>query len=392
MNSCKMYRVAILDGQTVQALPVVQSLKKQGYYVILFCETKTSYGYHTRFADEKIVVPSTKKDTKEFHEQFIAYLKHSPVDVVLPMNDNSAHYMSLYKSVLLEYCRLFIPDYGTFMNGYDKNRLMTLCREKGFPHPVTSDLSQNSVEEAAERVGFPSLIKPNITTGARGFAIVHSTGELRQKLIEIEKVYGHCHLQEFIPSGGRQFKVQLFIQEQKLVNATIVHKIRYYPEKGGSSCFLQSVENKELTHLCFDVLRTLQWEGFADFDLIEDPRNGTVKIMEINPRIPACIKASFTAGVDFAENIVDASLGKPARTHRYNPGGYLRYLGFDILWLIKSKKPFKTEPSWFQTLFRSDHYLQDGSMSDPKPFLFGTWSGIRKQLDPDLRKEKEEME
>ena len=386
-----MKKVVILDAQTIQTLSVAKSLNKHGYYVILLCDSKNSYGYRTKYADEKIITPSTKDKLNEFHLFFIEFLKKKGIDIIIPMNDYSAKYLSLNKNIVEKYSNFLIPDIDIFMKGYDKNLLMKACYINGFPHPKTADLTLMKINEAINYVGFPSLIKPNETTGARGFAIVNSFEEIYEKLPNIQKNYGNCHLQEFITTGGKQFKVELFIFDNKLFNSTVIHKIRFYPEKGGSSCFNQTIKRDDLVVLCFELLKKINWVGFADFDLIEDPRDGVVKIMEINPRIPACINASFNAGVDFIENIVSGTLGNQPIEYDYKPGNYLRYLGLDLLWFISSKNRFTIQPSWFKGLLSSKQFLQDGSWDDMKPFLFGTIGGFLKQLNPKFRAAKKEM-
>ncbi len=386
-----MKKIAIIDAQTIQALPVAKSLKKQGFYVILFCESKSSYGYRTKFADEKIISPSTKDKPDEFHLFFIEYLKIKSIDIIIPMNDYSAKYLSFKKDILKNHTNFLIPDYDIFMTGYDKNRLMKICYDNNFAHPKTGNLTTKKLEDVSDYVGFPALIKPNETTGARGFAIVNSIQEIYEKLPFIQKDYGECHLQEFIPPGGQQFKVELFIFNNELINSTVIHKIRFYPEKGGSSCFNQTVERSDLVELCYKVLVKIKWIGFADFDLIEDTRDGVVKIMEINPRIPACIKASFNAGVDFVENIVNGTMGNIPQKYQYTPGNYLRYLGLDLLWLISTKNGLRTSSKWFNGLLSSKQFLQDGSWDDIKPLLFGTIGGFLKQLNPKFRAAKKEM-
>lgn len=383
-----MKKVTILDGQTIQTLPVAKSLKKQGFYVVLLCDCKNSYGFRTKYADERIFVPSIKVSPEKFHAFFIPYLKDNEIDIVIPMNDYSAHFLSRNKNEVIEYCGLVIPDYDIFMSGYDKNRLMKVCSDNNFPHPKTSDLSAMHVEDAVKYVGFPALIKPNKTTGTRGFAFVRRTQDIYDRLPAIQKVYGNCHLQEFIPAGGKQYKVELFVYENNLINATVIHKIRFYPENGGSSCFGQTIEKSDVVQLCSEVLKTIGWVGFADFDLIEDPRDRIVKIMEINPRLPACIKAAFNSGVDFVQNIAQCSLGLQPAKYDYKPGIYFRYLALDLLWFLKSKKRFKVQPSWFKVLLSPKQFLQDGGFDDPIPFIYGTFDGVLKQLNPHFREEK----
>jgi D-aspartate ligase len=386
-----MRKIVILDAQTIQTLAVSKSLKGSDYYVILMCDGKNSYGFHTKYADRKIIVPSIQNETEAFHLFFMDFLQKEEIDVVIPMNDYSAQYLSKNKGTLEKLTNFIIPTYDIFINAYNKNRLMKICEANGFPHPKTVDLTTCNIEEADKSVKFPALIKPNISTGARGIAYVQSIAELQKKLPHIVDIYGDCHLQEFIPSGGHQYKVELFINNQKLINSTVIDKIRFYPPKGGSSCYIQTVEYKNLVDICFNLSIVLDWEGFIDFDLIEDPNDGIVKIMEINPRIPATIKASIISGVDFIENIVDGSLKHPIKTHKYLPGKYLRYFGMDILWLFTSKRQVKTKSSWTKTLFSSSEYLEDGSYDDIKPFIYGTIGGILKQMNRHFRESKSEM-
>ncbi|MCB0464345.1 MAG: ATP-grasp domain-containing protein [Aequorivita sp.] len=385
-----MINVGILDGQSVQALIFAKQLTQAGYSVILFCDSKLSYGYHTRYAHKKVICPSTQKETLQFHTFFLDYLEKQNLDVVIPMNDYSAKYLSENKQLLQGKIKFVIPEFSIFMKGYDKNQLMKVCAENNLPHPKTIDIS--TLEKGSEPdFNFPALIKPNETTGARGFRKVESFNELWQVYKPIYNEFGDCHLQELIPNGGMQYKVQLLIRDKKVINSSVIEKYRYYPVKGGSSCFNHTIVNDELVKICTEVLRIIGWEGFADFDLIEDPRNGVIKIMEINPRAPACIKASVVSGVDFPNAIVDLSMNKPVKAYAYKPDKYLRYFSMDLLWLLSQKSIWNGLKEWKKLLFSNRHFLQDGELLDPMPFIVGACSGIVKQINPEFRAKKKGM-
>jgi hypothetical protein len=197
------------------------------------------------------------------------------------MNDFSASFLSSNKLELLEFTKFIIPDIAIFNSGYDKNELMQICEKNSFPHPESADLDSVDLEIASNKVGFPSLIKPNITTGGRGITLVNSKEEFFAKYEFIKKEHGSCHLQQFISEGGKQFKVQLFIGNQgELLASSVIDKIRFYPEKGGSSCCNKTIEDESLVTLCYNVLKTIGWVGFADFDLIQDPKTGESKISD----------------------------------------------------------------------------------------------------------------
>lgn len=381
-------KILLLDGQTIQSLSIAKALKKNNYLVVLFCDTKLSYGFRTKYADQKIICPSLINHYADFKFFLIDFLKCNKIDVIIPMNDLSASFVSQNKKELLELTNFIIPDLNIFNLGYNKNELMKICEINNYPHPKSADLESISLLDAAKKVGFPSLIKPNISTGGRGITLVNSEEEFIAKYQKVFKENGNCHLQQFIFEGGKQFKVQLFISEKgDLIASSVIDKIRYYPEKGGSSCCNKTIVNNELVKLCFNVLKTIKWVGFADFDLIQDPITKEIMIMEINPRVPACIKSSIISGIDFACIIADASLKKELKSYNYTPDKYLRYFGLDILWFLHSKQRFSSIPSWFK-LFSKDTFYQDGSLDDIKPFVYGTFGGILKQLNPSFRKKK----
>lgn len=380
--------VLILDGDAAHALAIAECLKENGYAVALLCHEKTSYGYHASIVREKFIGPDSNDEEKyvKFLKEFLFTHKF---DVLIPTSDASAKVLSKYKKELSEYSSILMPDFEIFMRAYDKNKLMSLCEEKGFPHPKTLDLSKVNLEsEDIKNFPFPALIKPNLTSGARGMTLVRDYEEFLEHYSKIKKNFGHCHLQQFIASGGKQIKVQVFISpDGDTIYSSTIWKQRFYPVNGGSSCCNISTENLKYEKVCIDVLKELGWRGFADFDLIENPKTGEFLIMEINPRIPACIRSVFKSGIDYATLIADSSLGKKLKVYSYNPGKRLRHLGFDILWFLKSPERLKANPSWFK-FFGKNLYYQDWVMGNFSAFLFGTIGNIKKILNPEFRKAK----
>lgn len=383
--------IGILDGQTIQTLIFAKKLKQKGHKVILFCSEKVSYGYYTRHAFKKILSPSSETEIEKYHDFILDYLKQNNIDVLVPMNDYSAKYLSQYKKYLESKVSFVAPDYDIFMRGYDKNQLMQVCKESSFPHPQTIDLENIITDDDKLKFKFPALIKPNETTGARGFTMVNSFDELNSVYPGLKNQFSSCHLQQYIPNGGRQFKVQILVYNNNTLATSVIEKHRFYPIRGGSSCFNSTIINDDLVSLCESVLKKIQWQGFADFDLIEDPRDGSVLIMEINPRVPACIKAAVVSGIDYPNAIVDVSVNNTTEKFMYKPGKYLRYFSMDFLWILKSENKLKHIGKWFNKMFSSNHFLQDGDWSDPIPFIMGTISGLLKQLSPEFRKRKKDM-
>lgn len=379
-------QVLLLDGGGTQTLPIAKSIFQRGHSVHIFYEHKLTYGYATRYATRKTQSPSIREEMN-YLAFFKDYVERYAIDTVIPMSDASATFLSRHKSTLLQLCKFIIPDYPVYMKGYDKNQLMAVCKANGIPHPKTIDLSVEGLTNVDDSI-FPAILKPNLTTGGRGMKILSNRQELERVYEDNVRQFGNCHLQEFVASGGHQFKVQIFIDANgQVAGASSMVKQRFYPVSGGSSCFNTTLENDHLVDICHQVLSQIGWVGFADFDLIEDPKDGVIKIMEINPRIPACVKSAVMSGVDYGNIIVDATSQRALPTVHYVPGKQLRHLGFDILWFFQSKERFSAKPGWFN-FFNRNQSFQDISWMDPLPFVFGTIGNIQKILSSDFRKTK----
>jgi len=386
----KNIKVLLIDGHTVQVLPIAKSLRKHGHHVTILCEEKLSYGWVSRFPHVKIFSPSAYKEPELFLDFLKKHLKNNSYDIVIPLFDDSAGILGENKKELSPYAKIVIPDYNAFIQGHDKNLTMQVAKKIGVPHPKTIDLETHSLEEAVEYCGLPALIKPNIGAGAKGITKIDTLEELKVFYPKIIEEFGASTLQEFIPPGGRQFKCQIFRDKDGTIKgATTFVKHRYFPVTGGTTSCGEIVDIPELVEYAKRVADEINWIGFGDFDSIEDPRDGSYKLMEINTRITGSIKAGMESGVDYAQMIVQQEMGMPVTEYQSTPGLVMRQLALDVMWFLYSKNSerFSAKPNWFKFFGKNIKY-QDGEWSDPLPMIAGFISGARKFISPSFRKSK----
>ena len=382
-------KVLLLYSDGTQAIPVIKSLSKAGHIVDGVGESKYGYGSNSRYLN-KFFLYEEVEDIDKYYLYLHKLLKKEKYDAIIPMRDENTKLLSKYRDKLQKYTRFVVPDDETFERGFDKHKLMEVCQKYGYPHPQTIIVEGGSLSGLdLEGLRFPILIKPNHTAGGRGMTLVQDKAELLDIFPSIYKHYGDCHLQTYIPQGGAQVEVQLYVNENKeLVNSSVIYKYRWYPENGGSSCCAKSVRNDKIVDILYHLLLDIGWVGFADFDTIEDPRTGELLIMELNPRYPACVKAVFEAGIDWAEIVLNGYMGLPQKQYDYIEGEYLRHLGFETLWFFYSKNRWKTKPNWFKLIGKHIHYQDMSGWADPMPFIKGTWGNIKKQMSPEFRESK----
>ena len=379
----------LIIGSGTQGLAILKSISLSNNRIILLTSEVGNYADVSKYVDERILTDYSVLDPDYF--SFIkTIILEKKIDVVIPMGDAPAEFLSIHRDELLKITHLKVPTYDNFMKGYDKNNLMSLCAEKGYPHPFTIDLSTTDYKKPSlfESFPYPGLLKPNCTTGGRGMCIINNYNDLVRLYPNIKAEYGECHLQQFIKEGGSQVKIQLYVNEKgELLYSSVMEKVRWYPIKGGSSCCSVTIKKPKMVEVCHNILKDINWIGFADFDTIGNPDTGELLIMEINPRLPACIGAAVNAGIDWGKIIVDDAIGKPLESYPYREGVIFRHLGFDILWFLKSPNRFKTRPNWFK-FWGSNVYYQDFHFFDQKPFWVGSFHNLKKLFNPKFRKAK----
>lgn len=382
-----MSRILVLGAGT-QGLAIVSSLHRIGHKIILLSRERYNYADVSRYFDKCYHI--TYIGDKEYLDKINCIIKAESIEAIIPMGDDCARFISKYKAQIDGHAKFKIPDYADFLNGYDKNRLMRLCQEKRYPHPLTIDLTKVSLDSTeVKKFKYPGILKPNMTTGGRGMIEVRSYAELLDKYPNLHGRFGNYHLQQLIAPGGKQEKIQLYIDENKqLVSFSVLQKIRWYPVKGGSSTCAISIKDDKMVAICYQVLKDINWLGFADFDLIENPDTGEMLIMEINPRVPACVKGPISAGIDWGEIIINGYLDNQQKEYEYKTGITLRHLGMDFLWFIQARERFKTSPSWFRMFGKRMFYQDMSDWTDPLPFIVGTFHSIIKFYNPKYRSEK----
>lgn len=307
-------------------------------------------------------------------------LEQGQYDVLLPISDFTVPFISQHKQEIEERFKVkcAVPDYEQVYIVEDKSRFMDFCQKNDIPHPLTERLTGETMDDVADLVGFPALIKPDYSVGARGITRVNSLIELKKVFSAVIEKYGSCTLQEFIDNREYYYNVMLYRdKEGKILASAILKIIRMYPVGAGSSSCCVTVENEELVKICADCLEKLNWVGMADFDVLQRLDNGEYKIIEINARVPASLRGAAISGVNFPEIIINDVMGNKVPQYAYTPGKTMRYMGLDLMWFMKSPNRFLAKPSWF-IFIGKDLYYQD--IFKEAPSTWWTWlaEGVKK--------------
>ena len=369
--------VLLIEGRARQVMPLMKSLRKLGAHVTTYNASRLDMGYASHYPNRKVLSFCDAKDPEKSWEAISKELMTGNYDLVIPLNDFVAIMLSQHKEELKPYVTIAANDWDVFQYASDKLKTMKVCMENDIPCPKTFLVDENLSDLSKLNLEYPICIKPRTGYSAVGFRKIDSPDDVEGIVTASVEKYGPCLIQEYIPQTDLQYKAEIYIDRfGEAKSACVFSKIRWYPIDGGSSTLNVTVDRPDIVETCMKLLKVINWKGYADIDLIQDPRDGVAKVMEINPRITGSVKICYVAGVNFSEQILQDYLQEEVTPYfDYKKGQYLRYLHTDILWFLHSKTRWKCKPSWFNFRHSTD---QIWMASDPWPWFTYTWASLFK--------------
>ena len=360
--------VLILEGYARQALPMIKAFYKLGCTVTTLNASKLDVGYTSRYPHYKIIGVCSRDDYKGTVRQVRELLQTNKYDLVVPLVDFSADLLARNYEEFRKYAKVATNPFDIYDLAQDKLKTMKICMENNIPCPQTLTGIKNVESLKDVDIKYPIIIKPRVGYGAVGFKVIKSYEDLQDVVANKKNDLSDYVIQEYIPQTDVQFEAAMFVDgKNDIKSALVFSKNRWFPVEGGSSTLNITIDRPDIVETCSKLLKTIGWRGCADIDLIQDPRDGVAKVMEINPRVSGSVKICFEAGIDLARQIIEYEFGEEVTEYReYKLGQRLRCSQTDLLWFIKSPNRFKSEPSWFSCKQTKDHTF---SIDDPMPWL-----------------------
>jgi predicted ATP-grasp superfamily ATP-dependent carboligase len=196
---------------------------------------------------------------------------------------------------------------------------------------------------------------------------------------------GHVPIvQSYVPGGPEQGFFALFDNGEPV--ATFQHhRVRSYSYDGGASVYRRSIRNDDVAAAGLRLLSHLDWHGPAMVEFRRDERDGTLQLLEVNPRFWGSLALPVHAGVDFPWLYYQLACGEqPERVETYRVGvgshvlvGELSYL-HSVATDDHEHQDAPSLPREVSRVLRSlvtDPQFDVLSARDPKPFL-GTTSQL----------------
>lgn len=375
-----MSTVLITDAGARNVVAAVRSLGRKGITIVCGDEKRIALSAFSKYCSRHLTYPSPKKQPDRWLEWLLSQIKTHDYDMIMPMDDDTVRLCSANKPEIARYTRIPVPGYDMLEKAFDKSRTLKIALENKIPCPETIFIEDiERVKEVAQKVKFPVVIKPRLSSGSRGIRYINNEEDLITTYAKVHSRYPYPLIQEYIPSGGRACGVFLLMNKKSEVRAIFAHKrLREFPVNGGPSTLRESIHFPELVERSIGLLKAMNWYGIAMLEYKQDPRDTVYKLMEINPRFWGSLELAISAGVDFPYLLYKMEMADDVEPVLDYPEGIrCRWLlPGDILHFICNPDRFRMKPSFFN--FSKNNRRDDFiSWRDPGPTLGFLLSAFR---------------
>jgi predicted ATP-grasp superfamily ATP-dependent carboligase len=187
---------------------------------------------------------------------------------------------------------------------------------------------------------------------------------------------------------SRLYSVYVYLDRRSEPRATcVVRKVRQWPPLYGSGSYSVSCREDRAVALALTLLQGWGYQGVANVEFKQDPRDGAFKLIEVNARGGERIALALAAGVDLPYVAYRDILGEPAPAARtYEPGvSWISALNDCAAVLSHYRQAERLSWwrwGWSALTARSHAYF---AWDDPLPFLGHLVKAARRHAVPFLR-------
>jgi D-aspartate ligase len=307
----------VIDVGWVNGLAAIRALGRAGVPVLALDHRAGALGFRSRYA-----LPVRTPDPAEDEEAFVGLLRRIGTALEQPAPVFATHDEPLNavgrarESLGGRFLHPF-PPWDRLARIQTKRGQLEAAQAAGVEVPRTRHPSSAAeARSAAEELGYPVLVKPSSTEGfKRRFgrqAFRCENGE------EVERAYADAEpfdpmVQELVPGGDDTlYTVGSYLREDgEPLGVFSGRKLRQTPPGIGTCRVGEAVWVEEPVEAALRLLRGLQFNGISQVEFKRDARDGSFKLMEVNPRLWQWHELASASGVDIPRIAYEDLLGEP---------------------------------------------------------------------------------
>ncbi|WP_130805359.1 carboxylate--amine ligase [Senegalia massiliensis] len=321
-------KAVVLGANYYIGLSIIRSLGIEGINVTAIdYSKKDTYGFHSKYLNEKLIAPHYKEHPDELVDFLISYAKKQDKKPVLfPSADPYVEFIDKYLYKLKKYYLIPQNEKGLYTTVMNKESLHRLAEKHNIAVPETVRLNEENYIEKVERIiKYPCIVKP-----------VDSPSFVRKFKIKLFKVYNRDDLinsikkatdenleviiQRIIPGfDDHMYTFDAYVdQYNKVTHWMTCQKLRQYPINFGASVYTSQKYIPELYHIAANFLEAIGFKGFSEIEFKKDAETGKYYLIEINARTTNLNSLIYKCGLNMPYIAYRELIGEPLNPKSIN--------------------------------------------------------------------------
>jgi hypothetical protein len=289
-------------------------------YLYRSLTAQRSFADAIRATNPDLIVPGDDLATRHLHQMYECELRRGPSGRAI--------------------CELIARSLGSpasFPVVYARTAFIELAREAKVRAPQTEEIaSLSGLKQWTVRVGFPTVLKANGTSGGEGVRVVHNFEEaerafralqapplflraLKRAVVNRDKTLlwpsllrqrSVVNAQEYVPGREATSAIACWRGE---VLASLHFEVVHKRDAAGPSSVLRLIENAEMSATTETMIKRLNLSGLHGFDFMLEAHTGNAYLIEINPRATQVGHLTLGAGRDLPAAMYAVLSGAPIR-------------------------------------------------------------------------------
>lgn len=314
---------------------------------------------YSKFCRKCYTVPNIEKDTSILRKFFVDLKKLKDGGVLFPTSDLYSLHLSELKDDLEDHYHPLVPKIAVTKTLVEKKRFYQSLSEQKVPHPATLfPTSIENVERVCGELEYPVFVKPSMSQGfweqfgKKGFT-ANSAEDLLKYLSLMSRHKFEAVVQEIIPGpDSNMYGIGGYFDEHHRPEALFAyHRLRGWPPVFGTSSLIESFSISSLApmrDIITGYLHRLGYYGIMEAEFKRDPRDGVLKLIEINARTWWQNSLPTICGINIVLIAYLAAIGKKTK-HSGNYEEGIKWINFlnDLASAIETRTSAK---DWVRSL------------------------------------------
>jgi D-aspartate ligase len=324
---------AIVIGGEHPGLGIARSLGRRGIPICII-DDQHSVSQFSRYTTRVVRVKDLRNEQNTVDNVMEIGQRYGLKGWVLfPTRDETVAAFSRHRDRLAEFFRVTTPAWETVQWAWDKKNTYERAAALGIPVPQTYNvMTEEGLAGLYNRL--PLAIKPAVkenffyATGDKAWRAetpeqLNNLFRKAKQQIRPEEIL----IQEIIPGSGlQQYSYCAFFRDGIAQATLVARRLRQHPrEFGRAATYVESIEHPEVEELSERFLKAINYYGLVEVEFKQDPRDGQLKLLDVNARTWGFHSLGVPAGVDFPYLLYADQVGRSVESSRAKAGvGWLR--------------------------------------------------------------------